>query len=169
MCRTPVATLGGGCLEPMLPFSLAVSLLMLLSSLSLQALVLQGRSLEAVRERRRLQEDRLMAAAQQLAGALQRRHRCLLPLAAEQWQQAGCVGGDDALAALQAGVAADQPWQLAGYRPRPDGGAGGGSADLLLRAGGSQAAYAVHWRAPADGGPPALLAVQELGLTGAAR
>jgi hypothetical protein len=152
----------------MLPLSISVSLLLLLSSLSLQALVLQGRSLDAVRERRRQQEDRLMAAAQQLAGALQRRHRCLLPLAAEQWPQAGCVAGAQAVAALRQGVAAAQPWQLAHYRPRTAGSAAAGSADLLLRSGGSQAAYALHWRA-VEGEPPRLLAVQELGLTGAAR
>jgi hypothetical protein len=152
----------------MLVLSISVSLLMLLSSLSLQALVLQGRSLELVRQRRRLQEDRLMAAAQQLAGALQRRHRCLLPLAAEQWPQADCIAGGAAVAALGQGMAADQPWQLAAYRPRPGGSASAGSAELLLRGGGAQAAYAVHWRAAA-GELPRLLAVQELGLTGAER
>lgn len=148
----------------MLPLSFSVSLLLLLSSLSLQALALQGRSLQAVQQRRRLLEDRLLEAAQQFAGALQRQHRCLLPLADAQWAQAGCAQTDQ-LAALRQGVAGKQRWQLLHYRPQA--GAGGeGQAELLLQpsGGGPAAAFALRFSADQS---PRLLAVQELGLRSA--
>ena len=150
----------------MLPLSMTVSLLLMLSSLSLQALALQGRSQEALGQRRRLLEDQLMAAAQQLAGALQRRHRCLLTLADGQWAAAGCASAAD-LQTLRQGVAGSQAWQLLHYQPQAAA-AGTGRAELLLRGadGGPAAAYALHWRQQ-DG--PQLLGLQELGLRGVQR
>ena len=149
----------------MLPLSFSVSLLLLLSSLSLQALALQGRSLQVVQQRRRLLEDRLMEAAQQFAGALQRQHRCLLPRADAQWAQAGCAQTEQ-LAALRQGVAGEQGWQLLHYRPQV-GAEGEGQAELLLQPSGGGAAAAFALRFSADESPR-LLAVQELGLRSAA-
>ena len=154
----------------MLPLSLTVSLLLLLSSLSLQALALQGRSLQVVQQRRRLVEDRLMEAAQQVAGALQRQHRCLLPLADQQWAQAACVDAGQ-LAALRQGVAGEQGWQLLHYRPQAtstgEADPGEAQAEMLLQAsgGGPAAAFALRF---ASGDSPRLLGVQELGLRSAA-
>ena len=148
----------------MLPLSFSVSLLLLLSSLSLQALALQGRSLQVVQQRRRLLEDRLMEAAQQFAGALQRQHRCLLPLSDVQWAQAPCAD-PGALEALRQGVAGEQGWQLLHYRPQAGVG-GEGQAELLLQpsGGGPAAAFALRFSAHES---PRLLAVQELGLRSA--
>ena len=148
----------------MLPLSFSVSLLLLLSSLSLQALALQGRSLQVVQQRRRLLEDRLMEAAHRLAGALQRQHRCLLPLADAQWAQAPCAE-PGALQALRQGVAGEQGWQLLHYRPQV-GAEGEGQAELLLQpsGGGPAAAFALRFSADES---PRLLAVQELGLRSA--
>lgn len=160
----------------MLPLSLAVSLLMLLSSLSLQALALQGRSLQGVQQRRRHLEDQLLVAAQQLAGSLQRRHRCLLPLADHAWDPAApaaaaaaaplpCVSGA-ALPALRQGLVGDQPWTLVSYRPDPE--QQRGELQVRLAAGGPAAAFALHWdlRAPAGEAEPWLVRVQPLGLRG---
>lgn len=145
----------------MLPLSFSVSLLLLLSSLSMQALALQGHSLQGVQHRRRQLEDRLLVAAQQLAGSLQRQHRCLLPLADHAWAQAGCADAGQ-LAALQQGVAAEQGWQLVHYRPQV-GATGEGQAELLLQApgSGSAAAFALRFAA---GEVPRVLGIQELGL-----
>jgi hypothetical protein len=157
----PVATLEGCRRGLMLPLSFSVSLLLLLSSLSLQALALQGRGLQAVQQRRRLLEDQLMAAAQVVAGQLQRQHRCLLPLADQAWAGAGAACASPAqLAALQGG----QGWRLLHYRPLQ------GEGELLLQpsAGGPAAAFRLRWQQADPQGPPQLLGVQELGLRGVA-
>ena len=153
----------------MLPLSFSVSLLLLLSSLSLQALTLQGRGLQAVQQRRRLLEDQLMAAAQVVAGQLQRQHRCLLPLADQAWAGAGAACASPAeLAALQAG----QTWRLLRYRqlqPPAVEGAAQGEGELLLQpsAGGPAAAFRLRWQQVGPQAPPQLLGMQELGLRGA--
>jgi hypothetical protein len=153
----------------MLPLSFSVSLLLLLSSLSLQALTLQGRGLQAVQQRRRLLEDQLMAAAQVVAGQLQRQHRCLLPLADQAWAGAGAACASPAeLAALQAG----QTWRLLHYMPHPQPpaveGAAQGEGELLLQpsAGGPAAAFRLRWQQVGPQAPPQLLGMQELGLRG---
>lgn len=162
-----VATLGLLLSWAMLPLALSVSLLLLLSSLSLQALALQGGSLQAVQQRRRQQEDQLMTAAQQLAGRLQRRHRCLLALDDSRWGAAGCATAGE-LAMLRQGQA-QGPWRLVRYWQEPSAEAGGegleGRAQLLLQQGDqAAAAFALHWRRPDPDAPPQLLAVRELGL-----
>jgi hypothetical protein len=152
----------------MLPLALSVSLLLLLSSLSLQALALQGGSLQAVQQRRRLQEDQLMTAAQQLAGRLQRRHRCLLALDDSGWGAAGCATADE-LAALRQGQGEGQSWRLVRYASEPTGAVGGevleGRAQLLLQQGDrAGAAFALHWRRADPAASPQLLGLRELGL-----
>lgn len=113
-----------------------------------------------------------MTAAQQLAGRLQRRHRCLLALDAPAWAAAGCVTASE-LAALRQGQVAHQPWRLLGYtsepgvEPSPEAGGLGhdGRGQLLLQLGDqAAAAFVLHWRRPLPDGPPRLLAVRELGL-----
>lgn len=170
----------------MLPLSLAVSFLLLLSSLSLQALALQGRSLQGVQQRRRHLEDQLLAAAQQLAGTLQQRHRCLLPLADDAWDPESrdpaavaapppCVSAVE-LPALRQGQVGDQPWTLVRYTADPE--QQRGELQVRLAAGGPAAAFALHWELHAPAGEadptaaepvatePWLVRVQPLGLRG---
>jgi hypothetical protein len=149
----------------LLPLAWSVSLLLLLSSLSLQALALQEGGLQAVLQRRRLQEDQLMAAAQQLAGRLQRRHPCLLPIAHQHWLSSPCAH-DAALEDLDQGVALGQPWRLVHYRPEAPTEDGEASAEVVLQqqSGGAAAAFALHWRLAEGDGSPQLLALRELGL-----
>ena len=143
----------------MLPLAWSVSLLLLLSSLSLQALALQEGSLQALQQRRRQQEDQLMTAAQRLAGRLQRQHRCWLPLAAAAWPAAGCATAAE-LEELRQGLRAYQPAPASGDPQAPEG-----RVELLLQQGaGAAAAFALHWRRPDPAGPPVLVALRELGL-----
>ncbi len=151
----------------MVPLALSVSLLLVLSSLSLKALALQGGSLQALQQRRRLQEDQLMVAAQQLAGQLQRHHRCLLPQADHAWASAACATAGEAQA-LREGVAAGQGWRLLHYRPGLSAAEGGtrGEGELLLQleGGGGAAAFGLQWWRPGPDGSPQLLALRERGL-----
>ena len=69
----------------MLPLALAGSLVLLLSSLSLQGIVLQGRQVQALEWKRQRSEDRLASAAQLLAAQLQGPASCLRPLPSLAW------------------------------------------------------------------------------------
>jgi len=143
----------------MLPLSLSVSLLLLLSSVSLQALALQARSLQGVQQQRRQLEDQLLEAAQQVAARLQRQHRSLLPLADSDWDP------NDPLLELRQGMVADQPWRLVSYVP--DAAQGRSELRIQLQGGGPSAAFALHWQQlPGVGAEPWLLRVQHLGLRG---
>lgn len=90
--------------------------MLVLSSLSLQAMALQERRQVAVRQRLQAREDRLLAAAQAVAGSLQRRHRCLIALPESAWelqsqQASGCAQAGE-LQALKTGrsfAGASQP------------------------------------------------------------
>jgi len=55
----------------MVPLAMAGSLVLLLSSLSLQGMVLQGQQLQALEGARQRSEDRLASAAQVLVAQLQ--------------------------------------------------------------------------------------------------
>ena len=121
-----------------LPLSITGALVLLLSSLSLQSLVLHTRQVQAA-ERTRLQaEDRLASAAQRLAADLQGRFRCLQPLPLEAWRVGSLPA--DCPADLDPGVL-QQVWvdgqavQLRGWSPQPEGGA------LQLAGGGLQRRY----------------------------
>lgn len=95
-----------------------MSLLMLLGSLSVQAVSLQGRLRGAAERELQTSEDLLISAAQVLVARIQLRHACLLPLAQEQWAGAGCASAND-LAALRQGAVLGSSWQL--LRWQPDG------------------------------------------------
>lgn len=88
----------------MLPLATASGLLLLLSSLSLQAMALQERAHLAARLRQRGWDDQLMSAAQAFTGQLQRHHRCRLALPAEQWGAAVCDQAGTPPPLPQAGV-----------------------------------------------------------------
>ena len=116
--------------------AISVALLMLLSSLSFQALALQQRAQVQLQFRQRQLEDQLQSAAHQLVGRLQRQHACLLPLPLAQWSAAPCVQSPEA-SLMPAGI------ELLHYQPSSDG------AELLLRrdSGGAAAAFALRWSA----------------------
>jgi hypothetical protein len=163
LCGTVAIAGSGGCavavvailqvswLPPMLPLAISASLLMLLSSLSFQALALQQHAQLQLQWRQRQLEDALQSAAQQLAGELQRQHSCLLPLPLALWPSAVC-----STPVLPDGVV------LLAYQPSP------GGAQMLLRreAGGSAAAFALHWQPAPAGATPQLQRLQFLGLRG---
>jgi len=138
----------------MLSLAISSSLLMLLSSLSFQALALQQRAQLQLQFRQRQLEDQLQSAAQRLVGRLQRQHPCLLPLPLERWPAAACA--PEVAALLPVGI------QLLHYQPATSG------AQLLLRrqAGGAAAAFALHWQPSAEPAPPQLQRLQFLGLRG---
>jgi len=153
-----------------LPLALGGSLLLLLSSGSLQLLALHSRA-RVVDQQRRLQvEDLLASAAQQQIAALATQANCLLAVDQSQWAAVApsCGLGDGQVAALQQGQVGGQGYRVAAYRP-----AGGAiaSAELELQLTGERpwrAAYRLGL-APAAGATQQLqvTAVQELGLRGA--
>lgn len=135
-----------------LPLSLSGALVLLLSALSLQTAVLQGRRLQ-ISERARLQADDLLAsAAHRLAAQLLGSHRCLLPLDSTAWQpqilSTACPSGLDPTL-LTSTELDGQRVQLLHWQPS----AGGG--ELSLGLGAYQRRYQLSL-APAPG-------LQELG------
>lgn len=87
-------------------------------------MALQERRHVAVRQRLHAREDRLQAAAQAVAGSLQRRHRCLIALPDAAWlvqppQARGCAREED-VQALKTGplVAGIVPYTLLQYCPQ---------------------------------------------------
>lgn len=142
----------------MLPLAISVALLMLLSSLSFQALALQQRAQVQLQFRQRQLEDQLQSAAHQLVGRLRRQHACLLPLPLAQWSAAPCASSPEPLL-LPAGI------ELVHYQPSPEG------AELLLRrdSGGAAAAFALRWSNAAAGAPVQLQRLQFRGLRGVVR
>lgn len=119
-----------------LPLSITGALVLLLSSLSLQTLVLHTRQVQAA-ERKRLQaEDRLASAAQRLAADFQGRLACLKGVPLADWRiqvlRSPCPAGLDAVA-LQRLWIDGQEVQLAGWMPQPEG---GGALQLQLAGGG---------------------------------
>ena len=124
----------------MLPLAITGGLVLLLSSLSLQALMLHGRSLQALEYRQRQAEDQLASAAQRWAAELQGRAACLQPLPSALWQQdalaAGCTAPVDLEALLTLPVAGGAV-ELVHWQPQN----GGGALLLQLADGGMQRRY----------------------------
>ena len=109
-----------------LPLSITGALVLLLSSLSLQSVVLHTRQLQAA-ERIRLQaEDRLGSAAQRVAAALQGRFSCLQNVPFTEWRSAPlpaqCPVDLDPTELEQISIDG-HPVQVAGWWPQADGGA----------------------------------------------
>ena len=110
-----------------LPLALTTSALLLLSSLSLQTLVLHARQRSsqalATAQARDAERSVTMAFQQLAAGA----HACLLALPSSEWDRSEhCPGVNPAL--LQFGHAADRDWQLLDWQPQ---GARAGTLKLL--------------------------------------
>ena len=114
-----------------LPLALTTSVLLLLSSLSLQTLALHARqrSRQALAIAQTLDAERSVAMAfqQHAAGA----HACLLALPSSEWEGSKrCPGANPA--PLQSGSVADRDWQLLGWQPH---GAMAGTLQLRWRDG----------------------------------
>jgi hypothetical protein len=150
-----------------LPVAVGGSLLILLSSSSLQLLALQGRVASARLRQRHAIEDTLASAAQQQAAALQAAGGCLLAVELEQWAAAAPACGLDAQA-LQQGQLGEHRYRVSAYRV-PSGGPAANTAELELQLGGERpwrAAYRLTL-APAAGEGVQITGMQELGLRGA--
>ena len=129
-----------------LPLSITGALVLLLSSLSLQSLVLHTRQVQAA-ERMRLQAgDRLASGAQRLAADFQGRLACLKAVPLTEWRLQAlrdpCPSGLDPDALQQLWIDG-QPLQLAAWTPQPEG---GGTLQLQLPDGGLTRRY---WLGPA--------------------
>jgi hypothetical protein len=109
----------------LLPLSISASLLLLLSSLSLQLAVLHSRRLQATAGERQRQEDALVSAAHQLALALTGPYSCLRSLPSSAWQTgpwpAGCPLGLNAQRLLES-EQGGQVVHLHDWQPTTDGG-----------------------------------------------
>jgi len=149
-----------------MPLAVAASLALLLGSLSLQSACLQGHLQTGAELDQRQAEDQLFSAANQLLGALNRHHRCLLALPLEQWASQGqdCSNATEQAALVQ-NTSLGQPYRLLQWQPRPEA---AGSVELLLEAPAQgarpsrQAAFAVTLQ-----GSPALASqLLPLGLRG---
>jgi hypothetical protein len=125
--RRPLAEAGF-----LLPVSLSASLLLLLSSLSLQLAVLHSRRLQVAAGERQRGEDALVSAAHHLAVALNGTYGCLRPLPSSLWHTGAlpldCPQGLDPAPLLQI-TEAGQTVHLSSWQPNGDGG------QLLLQLG----------------------------------
>jgi hypothetical protein len=127
----------------LLPLATTGALVLLLSSLSLQAAVLQSRRVLLLQAQRQHQEDQLTSAAHRLGAELTGPYRCLLALPSEQWPQAatavataGCPAGLDP-AALLALLQQEHGVALSRWQPSPTG----GELQLQLGANGPTASW----------------------------
>ena len=157
-----------------LPIALGGSLLLLLSSGSLQLLALHSRVRLAEQQRQLQVEDLLASAAQQQAAALATQANCLLAVDLTQWAAVapGCGLAVEQVAAMQQGQVDGQGYRVLAYRPAAGAAAAAaGSAELELQLTGQRPWRGVYrlGLAPAAQAPEQLqvMAVQELGLRGA--
>ena len=132
-----------------------MSLLLLLSSLSVHAVSLQGRLRSETELRLVAAEDRLGSAAQLLVARIQLRHPCLLALALERWPAAACLGASR-LETLLGGEVLGSRWQLLRWQP-------GGLQDA---AAGSTRSLTLEIAREPGGHEPAPRAAFELRLSG---
>jgi hypothetical protein len=102
----------------LLPLSAMLSFVLLLVSLSLQSVSLQGRLQGAAEQRLQESEARLASAAQLLVAQIQLRHACLLLHPRERWGAAGCASPTD-LERLERGEVLGSRWQLVRWQPGP--------------------------------------------------
>lgn len=108
-----------------LPLSVAGALVLLLSSLSMQSLVLHTHQVQAAGRSRVQREDRLASAAQVVAAQLQGPFACLQPKTSVQWSAAvalaPCPPALD-LQSLQQLEIAGESVALQSWEPQPGGG-----------------------------------------------
>jgi hypothetical protein len=125
-----------------LPLSITGALVLLLSSLSMQSLVLHTRQVQAAERTRLRAEDQLASAAQRLAADLQGRFACLQAVPLTDGHSgalpATCPAELDSHALQQLSMDG-QAIELLGWTPQPTGGV----AALQLAGGGLQRRYAL--------------------------
>ncbi len=147
----------------LLPLSTAASLLLMLSSLSLQAAALQSRSQARAGQRLRQAEDDLMSAAQHLLAD---------PLSAAQLATRVGETGQVGPVAYRLVSFAGPSWQGSAEVGAPQRGRAVATLELLASAEQPrplQAAFALDLMRPAASealAPPQLVALRELGLRG---
>jgi hypothetical protein len=109
----------------LLPLALSASLLLLLSSLSLQLAVLHSRRLQQAAAATVQSDDALLSAAHQLTAALQGPYRCLRAWPSAAWRAGAlpleCPPGLD-LAPLLEPRQQEQTVRLSSWQPSADGG-----------------------------------------------
>jgi len=109
-----------------LPLSITGALVLLLSSLSLQTLVLQTRQVQASQRMRLRADDRLASAAHRVAAAFQGRFACLQAVPLADWRvgalPTNCPGDLDPRS-LQRLSIDGQVVHLAAWEPQQGGGA----------------------------------------------
>ena len=159
-----------------LPIAVGGSLLLLLSSGSLQLLALQNKAQVALQQRRLQIEDTLASAAQQQLAALQAAAGgCLLRVDQSQWGSAAasCALSAEQVAALQHGVVADTaqhvtPYRISSYRVAAgEAAASVAQLELQLQNGRPwRGAFRLSLAANGASGTR-ITALQELGLRGA--
>jgi len=111
-----------------LPLALGASLVLLLSSLSLQTAALQSMVHSGTALRQRQAEDRLASAAHQLVGELSGTYGCLLALPLAAWAQQGGACSDQASQErLRRNAVLGSPYRLVAWAP-----SGLDRMDLLL-------------------------------------
>lgn len=101
-----------------LPVALGASLLVLLSSSSLQLLALRERAEMAQLQQRQQLEDVLASAAQQQVATMQAANGCLLPVPIYQWPLVGKACGvlPEHQQQLLAGQVTGRPYRVTNYR-----------------------------------------------------
>ena len=100
-----------------LPLALSASAVLLLGSVSIYTLSLQGRLRLNVLRRRELAADQLRSAAQAFAAAARGPESCLLQRPSLDWPGVvhDCAGSDPSQ--LSAGVVGEMPWTLLDWKP----------------------------------------------------
>ena len=102
----------------LLPLASLTALALMLSSLSLLSLALQGRLRLAAEQQLLQSEDLVASIAQDLVARVQLNHECLLFRPLGRWMDGGCASPTE-LASLQTGIFQDQRWQLVRWEPDP--------------------------------------------------
>ncbi len=167
----------------LLPLSLTVVLLLMLSSMVLLTLALQSRLQAAVQRQRRQTEDQLMNAAQLWAGGVQRHCPEALAHAHDRWDGQP-LGTEQGCGGLEAGADYRLVSYAPGGDPQPGTGPDQGTGELVLELSDAEpaprGAFALHWRRQPvvlepqgeEGattlGPPQLMGLEERGLRAAA-
>ena len=151
-----------------LPVALGASLLLLLSSSSLQLLALQTRVQAGQLQRRHQIEDTLASAVQRHAAAIHVGGGCLLSQPLQQWSTAAsaCGLGPQQLAAAQQGQVDGQPFRVRAYTVHtPVGTAPMAELELQLMA---DRPWRAGFRLQLDASPVGwrITGVQALGLRG---
>lgn len=131
----------------LMPLAATSALVLLLSSLSVQAAVLHSRRLQLHQAQRHQQDDQLSSAAHHLGADLQGPYRCLLSSPSVQWRAglrpAGCPSELDPQRWLER-LEHQHAMELSSWQPLDDEGQSG---RLQLQRAGGGGRRTWHWQA----------------------